>query len=54
MDDELAAEALKVGIQQGIQQGAQQKAIENAIALLNEGDSPEKVSTSPLSFFLNL
>ena len=38
--DERAAAAL----QQGIQQGTQQKAIADAINLLKEGDSPEKVS----------
>jgi len=38
--DERAAEALKIGIQQG----EQKKAVEDAINLLKEGDSPEKVS----------
>ena len=32
------------GIKQGLKEGAQQKAIEDAINLLKEGDSPEKIS----------
>ena len=32
------------GITQGISQGARQTAIKNAIALLKEGDTPEKVA----------
>lgn len=37
-------EARNDGIAIGIQQGAQQKAIQDAINLLKEGDSPEKIS----------
>ena len=37
-------EGLREGKAEGLLEGAQQKAIEAAIALLNEGDSPEKVS----------
>ena len=37
-------EGYEEGISDGITQGAQQNAIKNAIALLKEGDSPEKVA----------
>ena len=37
-------EGLREGKAEGLLEGALQKAIEAAIALLNEGDSPEKVS----------
>ena len=37
-------EAFQDGMEAGLAKGAQQKAEEDAIALLKEGDSPEKIS----------
>ena len=37
-------QGISQGISQGITQGARQTAIKNAIALLKEGDTPEKVA----------
>ena len=37
-------EGFEAGVSEGISQGAQQTAIKNAIALLKEGDSPEKIA----------
>ena len=37
-------EGRKEGLKEGLKEGAQQKAIEDAINLLKEGDTPEKIS----------